>query len=282
MNTVRLRYLLRPREITNRTDLQVLSVYRDHGVVPKDSRSDNFNKTPEDITRYQEVRAGDLVVNKMKAWQGSVGISNHHGIVSPDYLVCAVDPSVDSRFMHHLLRSAPLAAEFGARSKGIRPAQWRLYWEDLAEIAVRLPPYKEQRRIADFLDAETARIDSLTATQSQARTVLLERRAAGVFDAVTGGHIAERVPSNLAWVKALPRAWQGVRLGLFARMGSGHTPSRSHPEWWEDCTIPWITTGEVSQVRDDRREVVTDTRERISEIGMANSGDPSGWSLAPR
>jgi type I restriction enzyme S subunit len=54
-------------------------------------------------------------------------------------------------------------------------------------------------------------------------------------------------------------------------MGSGHTPSRSHPEWWIDCTIPWITTGEVSQVRDDRLEEITETRERISRIGLENS-----------
>jgi len=54
-------------------------------------------------------------------------------------------------------------------------------------------------------------------------------------------------------------------------MGSGHTPSRSNPEWWTDCRIPWITTGEVSQVRDDRREVISETRERISELGLANS-----------
>jgi type I restriction enzyme S subunit len=172
MSVTRLRYLLRPREVTNRTSLQVLSVYRDHGVIPKDSRSDNFNKTPEDIARYQEVRVGDLVVNKMKAWQGSVGISAHHGIVSPDYLVCAVDSTVNSRFMHHLLRSKQLAAEFGAKSKGIRPAQWRLYWEDLAEISVTIPPTDEQRRVADFLDAETARIDRLAKLRaSQAETL---------------------------------------------------------------------------------------------------------------
>ncbi len=174
MSTTRLRYLLRPREVTNLTHLQVLSVYRDHGVIPKGSRSDNFNKTPEDITRYQEVRVGDLVVNKMKAWQGSVGISAHHGIVSPDYLVCSVDPVVDSRFMHHLLRSTRLAAEFGARSKGIRPAQWRLYWEDLAEIPITLSSIGEQRRIADFLDAETARIDALSASRRSQISVLEE------------------------------------------------------------------------------------------------------------
>jgi len=144
-------------------------------VVPKESRSDNYNKTPEDITRYQEVRVGDLVVNKMKAWQGSVGISAHRGVVSPDYLVCSVSPEVDSRFFHYLLRSAPLASEFGARSKGIRPAQWRLYWEDLAEICVTLPPLDEQRRIADFLDTETATLDDLIAARKCQQNHLDER-----------------------------------------------------------------------------------------------------------
>jgi type I restriction enzyme S subunit len=141
----------------------------------------------------------------------------------------------------------------------------------IRDFRVPLPDIAEQRRIADFLDAETARIDAIVSAEQQARAVLIERRAAKVFQAVSGGVVADRVPSNIPWVDSLPRAWQGVRLGLFARMGSGHTPSRSHPEWWEDCTIPWITTGEVSQVRDDRREVLTETRERISVIGMANS-----------
>jgi type I restriction enzyme S subunit len=129
----------------------------------------------------------------------------------------------------------------------------------------------EQRRIADFLDAETARLDALASVQRQARTVLLERRTANAFAAVTGSSNAERMSSKLAWADLLPAAWQSVKLGHFARMGSGHTPSRSHPEWWEDCKIPWITTGEVSQVRDDRLEVLTETRECISELGMANS-----------
>jgi type I restriction enzyme S subunit len=180
-----------------------LSVYRDHGIVPKNSRSDNFNKTPDDISRYQEVRAGDLVVNKMKAWQGSAGVSSFHGIVSPDYLVCSVAPAVDSRFLHHLLRSAPMAAEFGARSKGIRPAQWRLYWEDLAEVPVTLPPLEQQRRIADFLDAETAQIDRLAELresqldmlEARMQSELSERGRALVssFGAIRVRHIVQKI-----------------------------------------------------------------------------------------
>ena len=149
--------------------------------------------------------------------------------------------------------------------------QRRVPDELIRDWAVDLPPIDEQCRVADFLDVETARIDSLMTAQRQARTVLLERRAANAFAAVTGSGIPEGMPSRLAWADTLPAAWQSVKLGHFAQMGSGHTPSRAHPEWWEDCTIPWITTGEVSQVRDDRREVLTETRERISEIGMANS-----------
>lgn len=141
----------------------------------------------------------------------------------------------------------------------------------IREIEIPCPPFDEQRRIADFLDAETTRIDLLTAAQGQARITLLERRQANIFYAVTGHEVADRGPSHLAWVGSLPTTWRSVKLGHVARMGSGHTPSRSHPDWWENCTIPWITTGEVSQVRDDRREVLTETRECISEVGLANS-----------
>ena len=205
---IRLRHVLRPREVTGRAHLQVLSVYRDHGVVPKDSRNDNFNKTPADLSRYQEVRVGDLVVNKMKAWQGSLAISGLHGIVSPDYQVCSVDQEVNSRFVHYLLKSSSLIAEYGTRSKGIRPAQWRLYWGDLADISVEIPEESEQRRIADFLDAETARIDDLLKlTNSQIET-LDERRRSCLGLAMSQDHYPSvRLGYLASLVTSGPRGW---------------------------------------------------------------------------
>lgn len=170
-----LRYILRPREVVGRQHLSVLSVYRDYGVVHKDSRTDNFNRTPPDLSKYQEVRPGDLVINKMKAWQGSLGISPHSGIVSPDYLVCGVSSFVQSRYLHYLLRSSPLVSEYYRRSKGIRPAQWRLYWDDLAGISVVLPSVDEQRCIADFLDHESTRIDTLVIARTRQDELLAER-----------------------------------------------------------------------------------------------------------
>ncbi len=86
---------------------QMLSVYRDHGVVHKDGRADNFNKTAENRNIYQLVDSGWLVLNRMKAWQGSLGISPHRGIVSGHYICFRPEHSEDPRFLDYLLRSPP-------------------------------------------------------------------------------------------------------------------------------------------------------------------------------
>jgi type I restriction enzyme, S subunit len=176
---------------------------------------------------------------------------------------------IEPRFLYYSLTSSSIQSMIHAVKDGMD--MQHLFQKDIRLLPIALPPIDEQRRIADFLDTETARSESLLTVQRKARTVLFERRTANVFAVVTGSSIAERTPSRLAWADTLPAAWRSIKLGHFARMGSGHTPSRSHPEWWENCTIPWITTGEVSQVRHDRREIITKTRECISEVGMANS-----------
>lgn len=184
---IRLRYLYRQSRAANRTDLDVLSVYRDHGVIPKSSRSDNFNKTPEDISRYLVVRPEYLVVNKMKAWQGSLGVSSHDGIVSPDYEVLApLTNDLNSAYTHHMLRSAEYVAEYAVRSVGIRPSQWRLYWDQLKDITIPVPNKLEQLSFLKNLQEETAEIDAAITDAREAIALSKERRAAVISAAVTG------------------------------------------------------------------------------------------------
>lgn len=178
---VRLRRLLTPIDDAGHPELEVLSVYRDYGVIPKSSRSDNFNKTPDDVSRYLRVLPGDLVVNKMKAWSGALGVSDYEGIVSPDYLVCRVSDAVFGPFLHHLLRSQDLIAEMRMRSRGIRPSQERLYWDDLADIAVVLPDLDAQRRVADFLDDQVALLDQAIGLHRQ-QASLVEQAFARRWD----------------------------------------------------------------------------------------------------
>jgi type I restriction enzyme S subunit len=201
--SIRLRFLLRERDQRGASQEEVLSVYRDLGVIPKGDRNDNFNKTPEDLSNYKLVLPGDVVVNKMKAWQGSVAVSTYRGIVSGDYLVCEVVGQVDRRFLHYLLRSRPLIDEYGQRSTGIRPSQWRLYWDDLASIRVSLPSLETQASIATHLDTEIARIDALIA-KKRYMIELLEKRFQSLTDELVShgmvvplGHLAKVQVSNV-------------------------------------------------------------------------------------
>lgn len=226
---MRLRHLLSERDVRGRTDEQVLSVYRDLGVVPKASRTDNFNKTPEDLRSYKLVLPGDVVVNKMKAWQGSIAVSGHRGIVSGDYLVCEVHGAIDRQYLHHALRSSKMVSEYAVRSKGIRPSQWRLYWEDLGDITVRVPDLNEQRAIADFLDTESARIDALITKKRRTIDLLEERSRALVRELTRRGTqpSVELRDSGLPWVGMIPAHWKVVpNRQLFAirreLVGGGH------------------------------------------------------------
>ena len=78
----RMKSILENITVKNHPDAEVLSLYRDYGVLPKNSRDDNHNVTSEDTTQYKYVEVGNLVINKMKAWQGSLAVSGYEGIVS--------------------------------------------------------------------------------------------------------------------------------------------------------------------------------------------------------
>ena len=166
--------------------LTVLSVYREFGVIEKSSRDDNINKTPEDLTKYQLVNPNDLVINKMKAWQGSMGIAPMRGITSPDYVVMRPIGEHDPRYMHHYLRAQPMPWVYRLISNGIRTDQWRMEPEKFLGLPVFMPPFQEQRRIADRIDVELERIRGLISLTDRSIDLLREKRAALITAAVTG------------------------------------------------------------------------------------------------
>ena len=172
--------LFRRVKRTGCPDEELLSVYRDHGVILKASRDDNFNKASEDLSLYQLVNEGDLVTNKMKAWQGSIAISRHRGIVSPAYYVYRPLGNECDQFIHYILRSERYTALYQRISKGIRVNQWDLEHDALRNVPVLLPDLATQKAIAAFLDAETARIDALIEKKERFRSSLAAKRLQAV------------------------------------------------------------------------------------------------------
>lgn len=182
----RLKHLFSFIKRQEKAELPILSVYRDFGVIEKASRDDNINKTPDDLSLYQTVDSSYLVVNKMKAWQGSLGISQLYGITSPDYAAFRPRHAESDQFLNYFLRCQLLPDVYRSISNGIRPDQWRLEPDRFLQIEVALPSSEEQLAITAYLDRETVKLDTLTTEAERAISLLKERRAALISAAVTG------------------------------------------------------------------------------------------------
>lgn len=195
------------KESKGYSEAELLSVYREYGVIRKRDRDDNHNVASEDLTNYKFVNKGDLVINKMKTWQGSLGISKYEGIVSPAYFVCAIDPKVNSTYLHFLLRSAPYIATYGALSKGIRVGQWDLPYEEFRQISVILPPIDTQASISNYLTTRTSQIDKMIELKQRKLELLLELRESTITFSVTGSVTNEK-ESNAGWLRRTNPEWR--------------------------------------------------------------------------
>ena len=98
------------------------------------------------------------------------------------------------------------------------------------------------------------------------------------------GYPAHR-DSGVEWLGEVPAHWDVRRLKQVARLESGHTPSRAVPEYWENCTIPWVSLADVGKLRGGDVDYVDDTVEYVSELGLANSSArllPAGTVILSR
>lgn len=217
---------------TGYTEKELLSVYRDYGVIPKSSRDDNNNKPSEDLSPYQLVKPNDLVMNKMKAWQGSIAISEYEGIVSPAYFVYQPNKILFDqaypRYVHYLLRNPIYVTQYLSRSKGIRVNQWDLDPDEFRNIELLLPSKYEQEKIYNFLDHETTKIDNLIEKQQQLIELLKEKCQAVISHAVTKG-LNPDVPmkdSGIEWLGEVPEHWDIFHIKqLSKQISKGTTPS---------------------------------------------------------
>ncbi len=145
----KLRHLLDQSTTRNRADLQLLSVVREKSVILRDvtDREANANFIPDDLSNYKVVRSGQLVINKMKAWQGSYGVSSLDGIVSPAYFVFDLS-GVGSDYFHSAIRSRAYVPFFTQASDGVRIGQWDLSQAQMREIEFFIPPVHEQAKLS--------------------------------------------------------------------------------------------------------------------------------------
>lgn len=234
--------ILHNKTVKNHPNAEVLSLYRDLGVVPKNSRDDNHNVTSEDTSSYKFVQKGELVLNKMKTWQGSLAVSNYEGIVSPAYYVCEfINNEIDKNYIHYLLRNKMYAQEFERLSTGLRVGQWDLSIEDFLNTLIIYPPSKsEQTRIANFLDEKCAQIDSIIEESKKSIEEYKAWKQSVIFEAVTGKNLScKKKNSGIEWISEIPETWEVRALKTIFRIFSGTTPKSDIIEYW-DGDVNWV------------------------------------------
>lgn len=185
--TIKLRQLLHPVSIKNHPELPLLSVVREQGVIVRDvtDKEANHNYIPDDLSGYKMVKKGQFAMNKMKAWQGSYGISDYTGIVSPAYFI--FDVSFDNlEYFHYAIRSKVYVNFFAQASDGIRVGQWDLQMDKMKEIPFIVPPADEQVAIVEHIKKTLPQYDVAIEKLTAEVETLEEYKAKLIADVVTG------------------------------------------------------------------------------------------------
>lgn len=246
-----LRTLIKARNERSQSELPLLSVARERGVFVRSltGEDDNHNVIPEDLSNYKVARAGNLVINKMKAWQGSMGIAPCDGVVSPAYFVfdfCIANRS----FGQTLLRSRPYIAHFCQVSDGVRIGQWDLSIHGMRQIPVLIPQPEEQAAIVRFLEHANRHIDRFIQAKKKVIALLTEQKQAIIERAVTRGldpHVSTK-PSGIPWLPDIPKHWDTPLFGrLLSRVEQGWSPVAAEGELasdqWAVLTLSAVRRG---------------------------------------
>ena len=186
-NTIKLRQILHPVSIKNHPELPLLSVVRERGVIIRDvdDKEANHNYVPDDLSGYKMVKKGQFAMNKMKAWQGSYGVSDYTGIVSPAYFIFDIDFD-NLKYFHYAIRSKVYVNFFAQASDGIRVGQWDLQMDKMKEIPFIVPPADEQIQIVEYIESGLPKYDDAICVLREEIRGLEELKTKLISDVVTG------------------------------------------------------------------------------------------------
>lgn len=185
----RVKHLFKLRDERNRLEREevtLLSLYAKHGVRKYDEIEERTGNPVRTVQDYKCVHAGDIIVNIILAWMGSIGRSPHDGVISPAYDIWTPLEGVSSRYYHYLFRTKWFSGECYKRGKGIMMMRWRTYADQFGDIRVPFPTQQEQDYLVNLIEREESQVQNLISKCQRMIDLLQERRSALITAAVTG------------------------------------------------------------------------------------------------
>ncbi|MBG9296982.1 restriction endonuclease subunit S [Corynebacterium diphtheriae bv. gravis] len=189
MEQRRVKHLFKLRDKRNhreRQEVTLLSLYTQYGVRKYDEIEERTGNPVRTVEDYKCVRQGDIIVNIILAWMGSIGRSPYDGVISPAYDIWKPVEGISSHYYHYLFRTKWFSGECYKRGKGIMMMRWRTYADQFGDISVPFPSRQEQEHVVNLIEQEQARVEILIMKARRMIALLQERRSALITAAVTG------------------------------------------------------------------------------------------------
>lgn len=156
--------------------------------------------------RGTSFRAGDLLFSKLRPYLAKSWVANRDGEALGDIHVYRPVDGMCSRYLGYLVLSSFFLEQVNASTYGTKMP--RANWDFIKTIGVWVPDFDTQRRIADYLDRETATIDALIEKQRALVAGLRRRRVAAIVAATSGMQAnGDRGESASSWLKYMPAHW---------------------------------------------------------------------------
>lgn len=196
---------------------ELLSVSHYTGVTLKreslENEDDNITNA-ETLIGYKKVAVGDLVINIMLAWNGSLGVSPHNGITSPAYCVYRCNKEHNPEYFGYLFATNLFKGEFRKNSTGIIDSRLRLYSDKFFGIYSVVPPREEQDEIVYYIIGQSEKINRFIQKKKHFIELLKEQRQSIINHAVTKGidTNVKMKPSGVEWLGDVPMHWEITRI----------------------------------------------------------------------
>ncbi|MEV7110497.1 restriction endonuclease subunit S [Streptomyces anulatus] len=256
MNTVRLRHLAQinpPTPAFDRlADDDELTFIPMESVWP-DNRLDISQRRRKSTvaTGYTRFQDGDVLIPKItptfEAGRAVLirGLLSGVGTGTTELHVVRTGPGIDARFLLHSVNTHSFLKLGTAEMYGVA-GQQRVPDSFLRNLAVQLPPLAEQRRIADFLDTETARIDKLIGLRKVQEEILAEKSYSSVSEALVPGTLAQPMGNwPWTWLPETTKDRPLVRLGYVCRLQNGLTVDGKRDVSGDVVTRPYLRVANV-------------------------------------
>jgi type I restriction enzyme S subunit len=231
----------------NQYDL--LSVTQDRGIIKQSDVDIKKDISNDDKSKYKVVLKDSIAYNKMRMWQGAVGINEiDDGIVSPAYVVINPTKEMNTKFYYYLFKTPYMISQFGKYSYGLVDDMNSLRYDDFQKIYIPIPPIEEQNKIVNFIDKKSTNIEKFIQDKTRFIELLKEQKEAVINEAVTKGvdNSVEFKDSGIKWLGKIPKHWNITKLKWISKTSSGGTPTSTNFEYYQNGTIPWIRTTDLN------------------------------------